>query len=65
MMIKGSINKGNKKINSKFLFIMGFIVMAIGLLASVLLHFLIGIGMFFGGIVLYMIGLMTRDRLNY
>lgn len=63
-MVKGSREKGNKKVSSKILYISGFIVMLLGLLTSVWLHFLIGIGMFFGGIVLYMIGLTRRNNWN-
>ncbi len=61
-MKKDSKKKGSITISPKILYILGFIVMIIGLIASVWLHFLVGIGMFFGGIVLYMIGLTKRSR---
>ncbi len=54
----------NKKPKPKTLYILGFIVMLVGLISSVWFHFYIGIGLFFGGVGLYLIGMMSRNRWN-
>ncbi|MFW6072111.1 MAG: hypothetical protein ACOC6U_01270 [Thermoplasmatota archaeon] len=62
--MKNSGTKRNKTPKSRTLYILGFIVMVLGLLSSIWFNFLVGIGLFFGGIILYMIGLTSRNNWN-
>lgn len=62
--MKGNKISGNKKFKPKYMYILGFVLMILGLLSSVWVNFLFGIVLFFGGIILYMIGMGTRNKWN-